>query len=119
MIRPAALVSVSASRQDYSCRMAVSLDELTFDNRFTDDLPGDPMDLNQPRQVHHAAYSRVQPKVTASPRLLAHSPEVLADLGLDPQTAETDEFARVFSGNTTLDAMEPYEIAFIKSWKPI
>ncbi len=26
--------------------MAVSLDELTFDNRFTDDLPGDPMDLN-------------------------------------------------------------------------
>ena len=56
------------------------------------------MDLNQPRQVHHAAYSRVQPKATASPRLLAHSPEVLADLGLDPQTAETDEFARCSPG---------------------
>ena len=60
--------------------MAVSLDELTFDNRFTDDLPGDPMDLNQPRQVHNAAYSRVRPKATASPKLLAHSPEVLANI---------------------------------------
>ena len=92
--------------------MAVSLDELTFDNRFTDDLPGDPMDLNQPRQVHNAAYSRVRPKATASPKLLAHSPEVLADLGLDSRIAETDEFARVFSGNATLAAMEPYAMAY-------
>ena len=38
MIRPATLVSVSASRQDF-LPPAVSLDELTFDNRFTDDLP--------------------------------------------------------------------------------
>ena len=68
--------------------MAVSLDELTFDNRFTADLPGDPMDLNQPRQVHHAAYSRVQPKATASPTLMAYSPEVLAELGYAP--AEID-----------------------------
>ncbi|MEM8704928.1 MAG: YdiU family protein [Actinomycetota bacterium] len=92
--------------------MAVSLDELTFDNRFTDDLPGDPMDLVQPRQVHHAAYSRVQPKATAAPRLLAHSPEVLADLGLAPEVAGTDEFARVFSGNATLDGMDPYAMAY-------
>ena len=92
--------------------MAVSLDELTFDNRFTDDLPGDPMDLNQPRQVHNAAYSRVRPKATTSPSLLAHSPEVLADLGLDARIADTDEFTRVFSGNATLAAMEPYAMAY-------
>ncbi|HAB58777.1 MAG TPA: hypothetical protein DCE75_12065, partial [Acidimicrobiaceae bacterium] len=92
--------------------MAVSLNELTFDNRFTDDLPGDPMDLNQPRQVHNAAYSRVRPKATTSPKLLAHSPEVLADLGLDARIANTDEFALVFSGNATLAAMEPYAMAY-------
>ena len=50
---------------------SLTLDDLTFDNRFTDDLPADPVDLNQPRQVHHAAFSRVAPKPTAAPRLLS------------------------------------------------
>ena len=45
--------------------MALTLEDLTFDNRFTGDLPGDPMDLNRPRQVHHAAYSRVEPTPTS------------------------------------------------------
>ena len=92
--------------------MPVSLDELTFDNRFTEDLPGDPVDLNQPRQVHHAAYSPVRPQATAAPTLLIHSPEVLADLGLTPEVAASDEFLQVFSGNATLDAMEPYAAAY-------
>ena len=91
---------------------SLTLDDLTFDNRFTDDLPADPVDLNQPRQVHHAAFSRVAPKPTAAPRLLIHSPEVLADLGLAPEVATSDEFVRVFSGNATLDAMDPYAMAY-------
>lgn len=92
--------------------MALTLDELTFDNRFTGDLPADPVELNRPRQVHHAAYSRVDPTPTSSPRLLAHSPEVLADLALAPEVAETAEFLQVFSGNATLDAMEPYAACY-------
>lgn len=74
--------------------MALTLEDLTFDNRFTEDLPGDPMDLNRPRQVQHAAYSLVEPTPTSSPRLLAHSAEVLVDLDLSPEVAETDEFLR-------------------------
>ncbi len=92
--------------------MAVSLTELAFDNRFTAELPADPMDLNRPRQVHHAAYSRVQPIPTSSPRLIAHSPEVLEMLGLDASVAETDGFLRVFSGNATLDAMDPHAACY-------
>ncbi|MEM9464235.1 MAG: YdiU family protein [Actinomycetota bacterium] len=91
---------------------SLTLDDLTFDNRFTDDLPADPVDLNQPRQVHHAAFSRVAPTPTAAPTLLIHSPEVLADLGLAPEVAATDEFLRVFSGNATLDAMDPHAMAY-------
>ena len=91
---------------------SLTLDDLTFDNRFTDDLPADPSDLNQPRQVHHAAFSRVEPKPTAAPKLLIHSPEVLADLGLAPEVATSDEFLQVFSGNATLDAMDPYAMAY-------
>lgn len=92
--------------------MALTLEDLTFDNRFTDDLPGDPVDLNRPRQVHHAAYSRVDPTPTSAPRLLAHSPELLADLGLTPAVAESDAFLQVFSGNATLDAMEPHAACY-------
>ncbi|MEM9518736.1 MAG: YdiU family protein [Actinomycetota bacterium] len=91
---------------------SLTLDDLTFDNRFTDDLPADPVDVNQPRQVHHAAFSRVQPKPTAEPTLLIHSPEVLADLGLAPEVAHSDAFVGVFSGNSTLDAMDPFAMAY-------
>ncbi|MEM9202833.1 MAG: YdiU family protein [Actinomycetota bacterium] len=91
---------------------SLTLDDLTFDNRFTDDLPADPVDVNQPRQVHHAAFSRVQPKPTAEPTLLIHSPEVLADLGLAPEVADSDAFVGVFSGNSTLDAMDPFAMAY-------
>ncbi len=89
-----------------------TLDELTFDNRFTTDLPADPVEQNQPRQVHHAAFSRVVPKRTADPKLLIHSPEVLADLGLHPEAAQSDAFLRVFSGNETLDTMDPHAMAY-------
>ena len=92
--------------------MALTLRELTFDNRFTADLPGDPVDLNRPRQVHQAAYSRVDPTPTTAPTLLAHSPEMLADLGLGPEIAETDAFVQVFSGNATLAAMDPYAACY-------
>ncbi len=91
---------------------SLTLDELTFDNRFTDDLPADPVDLNQSRQVHHAAFSRVRPTPTSAPKLLIHSPEVLADLGLAPEVAASDEFVRVFSGNATLDRMDPFAMAY-------
>ena len=52
------------------------------------------------------------PTPTTAPTLLIHSPEVLADLGLDPEVATTEEFLRVFSGNATLDAMDPYAMAY-------
>jgi uncharacterized protein YdiU (UPF0061 family) len=92
--------------------VVTTLSELNFDNRFTEQLPGDPVDLNRPRQVHQAAFSRVQPAATAAPRLLAHSPEVLAMLGLDPSVAASDEFLQVFSGNATIDAMDPHAACY-------
>ena len=92
--------------------MTLTLDDLTFDNRFTNDLPADPVEVNQPRQVLHAAFSRVAPTPTAEPELLIHSPEVLAELGLAPDVAAGEQFAQVFSGNTTLDAMDPHAMAY-------
>ena len=81
---------------------------LRFDNSFTRELPGDPLSDAQRRQVHGALYSRVTPTPVASPRLLAWSREVLADLGLSEADAQAPWFAEVFAGNRLLEGMEPY-----------
>jgi len=92
--------------------MAAALAELSFDNRFTTELPADPLTLNQPRQVHRSAYSRVMPTPVSAPRLLAYSVEMLEELGLDPEAAHSDEFAALMSGNATLDAMDPHAACY-------
>ena len=90
----------------------MTLGSLAFDNRFTGDLPADPSAENRPRQVTGAAFSRVAPTPTSAPKLLAHSAEVLADLGLDESTVHSDEFVSVMSGNATLAAMDPYAACY-------
>lgn len=86
---------------------ATTLD-FRYDPRFVRALPGDP-DLDpRPRQVHGALWSTVRPTAVTAPRLLAHAPEVLELLGLDPDVVATAEFAAVFAGNRRLPGMEPY-----------
>ncbi len=90
----------------------VDLGDLVFDNRFTDELPADSSTEVRPRQVHHAAYSRVQPTPTEKPTLIAHSREMAEVLGFDPETVQSDEFAAVFSGNALVEGMDPYAMAY-------
>lgn len=90
----------------------VDLGDLVFDNRFTDELPADPSTEVRPRQVHHAAYSRVQPTPTEKPTLIAHSAEMAELLGFDDETVRSDEFAAVFSGNALTPGMDPYAMAY-------
>lgn len=42
-----------------------------FDNRFVNELPGDPEEGARRRQVHGACWSRVTPTPVAAPSLLA------------------------------------------------
>jgi len=62
---------------------------LSFDNSFVRDLPADPDETNQRRQVHNACYSYVAPTPVRAPRLIAYSREV-ADL-LDLSVDDVDE----------------------------
>lgn len=84
------------------------LQSLQFDNRFVRELPADPESGARVRQVHKALYSRVEPTPVPSPRLIAHSREVAAILGIDEQEIATPEFAKVFGGNALIEGMEPY-----------
>jgi serine/tyrosine/threonine adenylyltransferase len=81
---------------------------LRFDNAFVRELPGDPEQGARLRQVEGALYSRVDPTPVKTPRLLAHSAEMAATLGMDESDVATPDFAQLFGGNTLLDGMQPY-----------
>lgn len=85
---------------------------LSFDNRFTRELPADPVEANYVRQVAGACYSRVQPTRVAQPQLVAYAREVAEFLGLSPAACETAEFAEVFVGNRVLEGMDPYALCY-------
>jgi serine/tyrosine/threonine adenylyltransferase len=88
------------------------LEPLIFDNRFTLDLPADPEVTNQRRQVMGACYSRVLPKSTRQPELVAHSHEVAQLLDLTEEACASEQFLRVFSGNEVLATMDPYATCY-------
>ena len=85
---------------------------LTFDNRFLNELPGDPNPRNHSRQVQGAFWSRVDPTPVAAPRLIAHSPEVLSMLGLSEAELQSTAMVNALSGNGTLPGMETYATVY-------
>jgi serine/tyrosine/threonine adenylyltransferase len=84
------------------------MQSLRFDNSFVRDLPADPQAGPRRRQVHKALYSLMEPTPVAAPRLIAHSREVAALLGIAEADIASPEFARVFAGNALLEGMQPY-----------
>jgi uncharacterized protein YdiU (UPF0061 family) len=79
------------------------LSQLRFENTFVDELPGDAVAANVPRQVANACYTLVEPTPVRAPTLLAWSEPMGELLGLarpaDPS---------VFAGNRLLPGMKPY-----------
>ncbi len=84
------------------------MQNLRFDNRFVGQLPADPESGPRPRQVRDALYSRIVPTPVSAPRLIAHSREVAALLGIEETSVASPVFAHIFAGNTLLDGMQPY-----------
>ncbi|MEM9728508.1 MAG: YdiU family protein [Myxococcota bacterium] len=85
---------------------------LTFDNSFVRDLPADPNRSNQRRQVHEACFSFVDPTPVSAPRLVAHSEEVAAMLGIDVESLDRDALAQVLSGNESWSGMDHYAACY-------
>ncbi len=85
-----------------------SLESLRFDNSFVRELPGDAEQGTHRREIAEACYSRVAPTPTSAPRLVIHSAEVAALLGLNLEACESARFTEVFSGNAILAGMDPF-----------
>ena len=84
----------------------------TFDNRFLRELPGDPIQTNHSRQVRGACWSRVGPTAVSDPRLVAHSREVAADIGLSESALRSSEWLAALSGNGLRPGMETYSACY-------
>lgn len=85
---------------------------MVFDNRFTRELPADPIAENRRRQVVGACFSRVQPKEFEAPKLVAYAHEVATLLNLPQKFCESAEFSQTFVGNSLLPGMEPYATCY-------
>lgn len=82
--------------------------QFDFDNAFRRDLPGDAESGSRRREVRGALWSDVLPTRVARPRLIAHSAEVAALLGISEPDVSSDAFADVFGGNALVDGMQPW-----------
>ena len=89
-----------------------NLQALTFDNRFVQNLPADPIEENNRRQVQRSCYSRVQPTSVANPKLVAYSREAADLLNLTQNDCTSDQFTSLFSGNTLLKGMDPFAMCY-------
>jgi uncharacterized protein YdiU (UPF0061 family) len=98
-------VSLAPARRN---RAPTPLIELSFENTFVRDLPGDPVSDNVPRQVRNACYTRVGPTPVAAPRLLAWSDDLAQALGISSPEGKTGSTAEVLGGNRVLPGMQPY-----------
>ncbi len=86
--------------------------ELSFENRFIDQLPADPDLGNSRRQVTGACYSFVEPTPVSAPTVVAYSREMAAELGFSETDCRSPWFRDLFSGNLVLDEMKPYAMCY-------
>lgn len=88
------------------------LDNLHFDNRFLRELPGDTENINLPRQVSEACYSKVLPTAVSKPQLVAYSRETAELLDLPDSVCQSEDFLQVFAGNRLANGMESYAMCY-------
>jgi serine/tyrosine/threonine adenylyltransferase len=81
---------------------------LHFDNRFTTELPQDPITETRQRQVSNALWSVAQPTPVKNPQILAYSPEVMSMLGLTTADMQDPALIQTLGGNGTLAGMVTY-----------
>ena len=86
--------------------------KLNIQNTFSKELPADTILKNTRRQVSNAVFSYVTPKKTKNPRLLHVSKEMLAEIGLNDNDANSNDFLKVFTGNKVYKDTDPYAMCY-------
>ena len=92
--------------------MAPSISSLTFDNRFTRELPADEVSQNFRRPVSGAIYSRVMPTSVIHPQCRAISVSLANELGIELAQIRDPAFTQVLAGNLVLEGMDPHATVY-------
>lgn len=85
---------------------------LNIDNSFSEELPADKITENYRRQVTNACFSFVKPKKTSNPRIIHYCTEMLDELGISLEEANSTEFKNIFTGNKIIEGTEPYAMCY-------
>lgn len=85
---------------------------LKIHNRFTIELPADPDETNEIRQVSKALFSYVNPTRPSEPKLIHASKEVAELVGISANEIQSEEFVTIFSGKEILPQTRPYAMCY-------
>lgn len=86
--------------------------QLNIKDKFNKELPADPIKTNTLRQVAHACFSYVSPKLPSKPKLIHFSKEMAEVLGLSKSDVVSQSFVNVFSGKEILKNTAPYAMCY-------
>lgn len=84
----------------------------TINNRFSTELPADPDETNETRQVKRSCFSYVTPRNPSNPSLIHYSTEVASMLGINEDDIKSETFTKVFSGKEILPNTRPYAMSY-------
>jgi len=85
---------------------------LKINNRFTAELPADPNETNEIRQVSNAVFSYVNPTESSNPKLIHASKEVAELVGITEDEIQSEAFLNAFSGKEILPETRPYAMCY-------
>ncbi|KFF04661.1 protein adenylyltransferase SelO [Flavobacterium reichenbachii] len=85
---------------------------LKIKNRFTAELPADPNETNEIRQVSNALFSYVNPEKPSNPKLIHASEDVAELVGISKDEIQSEAFLNVFSGKDILPETRPYAMCY-------
>lgn len=85
---------------------------LKIHNRFTTELPADPNENNEIRQVSQAVFSYVSPTKPSNPKLIHASEEVAELVGISKDEIQSEQFVTIFSGKEILPETKPYSMCY-------
>ncbi len=86
--------------------------KLNIIETFTKELPADLLLENSRRQVFEAAFSIVNPKKTAAPKVIHISEEMLATLGISKAESTSEFFKNIFTGNEIYPNTKPFAMCY-------
>ncbi len=85
---------------------------LNIKDSFNKELPADPIQENDRRQVTEACFSFVTPRIPSKPEIIHSSLEVAKLLGLNEADLKSETFKQIFTGAKVLEGSNPYAMCY-------